>query len=338
MTTLPEPAPVREYRDIDRRLFQEEIRTAGQPAILRGLGAGWPAVQAALRSAEEGLRYLLSFGPTHPVNALIGAPEIEGRFFYNADYSDFNFTRGEVSLEMFLDRLVRDRDLDRPFALAVQSEVIPGFLPGFVEANATGLIDPSIQPRIWLGNRVRVAPHFDLQENIGVVVMGTRRFTLFPPEQLPNMYMGPLELTPAGTPVSIVDIANPDLDRFPLYAEAAKHAQAATLEPGDGIYIPFHWWHAVDSLGTVNAFVNYWWNDAPQEAGRVYDGLLHALYAFRALPPDQRRVWNMVLDHLVFTDDPLAHMPPHAKGVLGPVTPAQLARMRATLKQIAGQL
>lgn len=337
MTGLPDPAPVREYLHVDPQIFAE-IRAAEQPAVLRGIGAHWSAVHASQRSVEEGLAYLLSFGPLHPVNALIGAPEIEGRFFYNSDYSDFNFTRGEVPLEMFFERLLRDRDAERPFALAVQSEIVPDLLPGFTQTHATGLLDPSIQPRIWMGNRIRVAPHFDLKENIGVVVMGTRRFTLFPPEQLPNLYMGPLELTPAGTPVSIVDIANPDLDRFPLYAEAAKHAQVATLEPGDGIYIPFHWWHAVDSLGTVNAFVNYWWNDAPEDAGRVYDALLHALYAFRALPPDQRRVWNMALNHLVFTDDPLAHMPPHAKGVLGPVTPAQLARMKATLRQIAGQL
>lgn len=337
MTVLPEPAPIREYQNVDPQTF-EEIRAAGQPAIFRGIGASWPAVQAGQRSDEEGLGYLASFGSAYPVNALIGAPEIEGRFFYNADYSGFNFTRGEVTLEMFFDRLLRDRDAERPFSLAVQSEVIPDLLPGFTQANATGLLDPSVQPRIWMGNRIRVAPHFDLKENIGVVVLGARRFTLFPPEQLPNMYMGPIEHTPAGTPVSIVDIANPDLDRFPLYAEAAKHAQVATLEPGDGIYIPFHWWHAVDSLGTVNAFVNYWWNDAPPEAGRAYDALLYALYAFRALSPDQRKVWNMVFDSLVFADDPLAHIPPHAKGVLGPVTPAQLERMRSTLRQIAGQL
>ena len=334
MTALAEPTPVREYQGVDRERFEAEIRPAGQPALLRGLGAGWPAVQAASRSPEEGLEYLLSFGPTKAVSALIGAPEIEGRFFYNADYSDFNFTRGDVPLDVFFDRLLRDREAERPFALAVQSEIIPDLLPGFVEANAMPLLPPAVQPRIWLGNRIRVAPHYDLKENIGVVVLGRRRFTLFPPDQLPNLYMGPIELTPAGTPVSIVDLANPDLDRFPRFAEAARHAQVAELEQGDGIYIPFHWWHGVDSLSPVNAFVNYWWNDAPADVGGSYDALLHALYAYRALPSDQRAAWKMAFDHLVFADDPLAHLPPNAKGVLGPITPEQLVRMRATLKEI----
>jgi hypothetical protein len=38
-----------------------------------------------------------------------------------------------------------------------------------------------------------VQTHFDLPSNIACVVGGLRRFTLFPPEQLPNLYVGPLE-------------------------------------------------------------------------------------------------------------------------------------------------
>jgi hypothetical protein len=176
-------------------------------------------------------------------------------------------------------------------------------------------------------------------ENIGVVVLGRRRFTVFPPEQLPNLYPGPLELTPAGTTVSMVDPANPDLERYPRYAEAAQTAEVCVLEPGDGIYLPFHWWHGVDSLGAVNAFVNYWWNDARPGLGKPYDALLHALYAYRGLPEDQRRVWRMVFDNFVFATegDPSAHLPDHAKGVLGDPTPEGLARMRATLRHIMGQ-
>jgi hypothetical protein len=46
----------------------------------------------------------------------------------------------------------------------------------------------------------------------------------------------------------------------------------------------------------------------------------------------------MVFDNFVFGGDPVVHLPEHAKGVLGPITPEKLARMRATLRQILGGL
>lgn len=336
MSQLPDPKPIREVTGIDRRTFEEEIRPACQPVVLRGIGADWPAVKATRESVEKGVDYILSFAIPDAVPALVGSPEIEGRFFYKPDFSGMNFDRATVPLHTFFDRLLRDRDVERPYSLAIQSLVIPEGLPGFVRDNRTDLLDPAIEPRIWMGNKIHVAPHFDLMENIGVVVLGRRRFTLFPPEQLPNLYVGPIEVTPAGTPVSLVDPANPALDRFPLYAEAAKHAQSAVLGPGDGIYIPFHWWHGVDSLDRVNAFVNYWWNPANPELGKPYDALMHALYAFRGMPEDQRKVWHMVFENFVFeaNGNPVGHLPDHAQGVLGRATPDKLGRMRATLKQI----
>ena len=340
MTALPEPRPIRDVGVIDRRTFDEEIRSAGQPVVMRGLGADWPAVTAAKQSPESAVDYLKSFPAARDVVGFLGAPEIEGRFFYTPDYQGLNFNRGNVSLAAFLDRLLRDQAAERPFSLAVQSEIIQQLLPGFVEANRIPLVDAEVQPRIWIGNQVRVAPHYDLMENVGVVMAGRRRFTLFPPEQLPNLYMGPIEVTPAGTPVSLVDLEEPDLARFPRYAEAAKHAQSVVLEPGDGIYIPFHWWHGVDSLDKVNAFINYWWNDAQPGMGSPYDALLHALFALRGLPEDQRKVWRMVFDNFVFMTegDPVAHLPDSAKGALGPVDATQLARMRGTLKNLFGSL
>jgi Cupin-like domain len=169
------------------------------------------------------------------------------------------------------------------------------------------------------------------------VVAGRRRFTVFPPEQLPNLYSGPFELTPAGTPISMVDPHNPDLERFPRYAEAMKVAQSAELQPGDAIYIPYHWWHGVDSLEPVNLFINYWWSDVPVDAGGPYDALMYALFALKVLPPEQREVWRTIFDHYVFwaNGDPGEHLPEHARGILGPATPTLLKRMRMTIKTIA---
>src|SRR5438309_1520029 len=342
---LPDPRPIAERGPVDRAAFDAEIRPAGQPVVLRGQAEYWPAVAAARRSDEELVAYLKAFRTDdRPVGAIVGQPEIEGRFFYTEDLKALNFTRGVSPLFPFLDRLLRDRDHAAPLAMAVQSETIPELLPGFERANALPLLDPSVAPRAWIGNAIRVAAHYDLMENVGVVVAGRRHFTLFPPEQLPNLYAGPFELTPAGTPVSLVDLAAPDLDRFPRYAEAAAHAETATLEPGDALYIPFHWWHAVDSLAPMNLFVNYWWNEAaaaakavgPAAATSGYDALLHALYAFKALPPDQRAAWRMALDHYVVeaNGDPAAHLPAQPKRILAPMTPPHRARLAGMLRQV----
>lgn len=338
--SLPGPCPIAEYRGVDRRRFDEEIRPAGQPAVLRGLAAEWPAVAAARASDEALVDYLKARRRPDPVRVIVGAPEIGGRFFYTDDLQALNFNQGMSPLDPFLDRLLRDRANPQPYAVAVQSIPVPELLPGFETENRLELLDASVVPRIWLGNAVRVAPHYDLMENIGCVVAGRRRFLLFPPDQVANLYVGPFEMTPAGTPVSLVDVVNPDLRRFPRYAEAAEHAQAATLEPGDAIYIPFHWWHGVESLDPVNILVNYWWNPARAGIGNPYDAMLHGMFALRTLPPDQRAAWRAMFDQYVFctNGDPTGHLPPSVRGFVGEPDAQQIERMRATLKQALQRL
>ena len=137
----------------------------------------------------------------------------------------------------------------------------------------------------------------------------------------------------------MVDLAAPDLARFPRFAAAATTALETTLEPGDAIYIPYCWWHAVQSLDSVNVLVNYWWSEGQLPGmGGAYDALLHAILAIKHLPPDQRDVWREWFDFYVFESggDPAAHLPPHARGALGPPDPAMFAEMRRMLRQMLG--
>lgn len=335
MTRLPSPAPMAEVRNATREQLDEEIRPAGQPVVLRGTGAHWPAVKAAQEGDEAFVAYARSFATPNPVHAIVGQPEINGRFFYTDDLKSLNFERGVSPLVPFLDRILRDREHPAPLAMAVQSELVSALMPGFERANRLDLLSAQVEPRAWIGNRVRVAPHYDLKENIGIVVAGKRRFTLFPPEQIANLYPGPFELTPAGTPVSLVELANPDLNRFPNFARAIAAAQVAELEPGDGIYIPYLWWHGVDSLSGVNLFVNYWWNEAAPAAAAPYEAMMLGTLAFRDMPPEQRAVWRLMFDHYVFGVNgvPGAHLPDHAKGVLGPLDSTLKHQIRANVRE-----
>jgi hypothetical protein len=66
--------------------------------------------------------------------------------------------------------------------------------------------------------------------------------------------------------------------------------------------------------------------------------MLHNILAFRHMPPDQRAVWKTMLDYYIFQSegDPAAHLPEHAKGMMGPLTGELAGRLRATLKKIVG--
>ncbi len=338
MTAASAPRPIAELPVPATKEALDEIRAAGRPAVLRGLVTDWPAVKAARQGDEAIVRYIVEGGVTRPVVAIGAAPGEKGRFFYNADLTGFNFRKGQGRLDAFLADLLRAADIADPPGMAVQSEAIGELLPAFARDNRLALL-PEVEPRIWIGNRIRVAPHFDIKENIACCIAGRRRFTVFPPEQTANLYPGPFELTPAGTPVSMVDLANPDLAAHPRFEQAWAEARQATLEPGDAIYLPYCWWHGVESLAPVSILVNYWWTEGqPQGIGSPYDALLHAILSYRHLPPEQRAVWRRMLDYYVFEDsgDPGAHLPEHARGVMGPPQPGLFDRIRSIIRSAVG--
>ena len=339
MSALPTPDALPE-RDapITSQAFAD-LRAAGRPVVLRGLAAQWPAVTAARQGDDTICAYLIQRSGSRPVNAIAAPPSAGGRFFYTDDLRSLNFVKARGRLDAFLTDLMKAATVADPPAMAVQSEDIAQLAPAFVQENRLDLI-PDVAPRIWIGNRIRVAPHYDAKENVACCVAGRRRFTLFPPGSIADLYPGPFELTPAGTPVSMVDTMAPDLVRYPRFAQAWRDAQQATLEPGDAIYIPYGWWHGVESLAPLNILVNYWWAPGrPDGVGSPYDALLHSLLAFRHLPRDQREVWRELLDFYVFerSGDPSAHLPEHAKGILGPPSPDLFAKMRELIRGALGR-
>ena len=295
-----------------------------KPTVLKGLATDWPLVQAATKSDQALCNYLVQFDRGEPVKVMVGDPCIKGRFFYQGNSTEFNFQRQRGRLSAVLARLQTCRDEPSPPAIAVQSAPIPEVLPGLEQANSIQSLG-AVVPRIWLGNRIRVAAHYDPQENIACVAAGRRRFTLFPPEQLPNLYVGPLDVTPAGAAISMVDFANPDFERHPKFRLAMESAWVAELDPGDALYIPPLWWHHVESLDAINVLVNYWWDRDPAKPHHISspaDTLLHALLSLRDLPSEQRHAWKSFFDYYVFLqhDDPSAHLDEAQRGVLGPVT------------------
>ena len=323
-----------EHLDVSAAALPAELLRSTQPVLMRGLVRHWPLVQAAQQSDAHFCDTLRRFGDNTRVGLWRGGAEIEGRFFYNAELNGFNFQREIGRFGALLDELLAQAHEPRPPALYLGSTELDGSFPGLRQHNdLPGLAAQAPLVSLWLGNRARVATHFDLPDNIACVVAGRRRFTLFPPDQVGNLYIGPLDLTPAGQPISLVDMARPDHVRFPRYAEALRHAQVFELEPGDALFMPSQWWHGVEGLEPVNALVNFWWRQSPAYMDTPLNTLMLALLSVRDLPPAQREAWRALFDHYVFDADDrtAAHIPPAARGVLAPLSEAGARHLRSVL-------
>jgi hypothetical protein len=323
-----------EHSDVRSDALPADMLQAAQPVCMRGLVREWPLVQAALKSDQQFCDYLRSFGADTKVGLWRGAPDIEGRFFYNADFNGFNYQHEVGSFGALLNELLMRTQESSPPAIYLGSTEFDGSFPGLRKANdipGLAAMDPMVS--LWLGNQARVAAHYDVPDNIACVVAGRRRFTLFPPEQVGNLYIGPLDLTPAGQPISLVDIKEPDLARFPRFERALEHAYTVELEPGDALFIPSQWWHAVEALQPVSALVNFWWRQTPAYMDSPMNTLMLALMTLRDLPPAQRGAWKVMFDHYIFAADAhtSAHIPPGARGVLDPMTQDRTRHLRAIL-------
>ncbi len=330
---MPVPTAIDEYRVADGRPFGlEDVVGRDRPLVIRGLVREWPIVKLALQSDTAFAQNLAGLDNGADVSTLLLAPEAEGVIGYTSDMSGFNYQHFKLPVSMGLQRLAKYSRRENTPGVVIQSARIRDCLPGFLDDHALPFLDPSVEPRLWMGNRVTTPTHFDSQHNIACVVCGTRRFTLFPPEQLPNLYIGPLDFAPSGAAISMARLDRPDDPRFPRLKRALAAAQVAELHPGDAIYMPPLWWHNVESLDKLNALVNYWWNSVDTDGyhvGHAKTALYHCLLAFRALPPAERANWRNLLDYYVFGDEKnVAHIPEHRLGVLGPLTPECLEQLK----------
>lgn len=329
----PAAKPVRELTGLRPADLGPAILASTEPLLLRGLVADWPAVAAARTSPQAAIAYLRRWYVDATVNAMLGAPEIDGRFFYNEALDGFNFQSMRVRLDAVLDELEKHLANPTPPAIYVGSTTIDGALPGFRGENDVDLGPRDPLASIWIGNRTRISAHYDLPDNLACIGAGRRRFTLFPPGQQRNLYVGPIDLTPAGQPISLVDFKHPDPERFPRFAQALEHAQVADMEPGDAIFVPSMWWHHVEALDGFNVLVNYWWRQSPDWMDTPNNALMHALMTVRDLPPAQRAAWAELFRHYVFEADAdtAAHIPPAAHGLLAPFDDNASRMVRAQL-------
>lgn len=296
----------------------EEILSSSEPIILKDFACDWPIVIAGKKSTHDADKYLRQFYNGNPVTAYYGEPDIKGRVFYNQDYTGFNFRSSKIDLNLVLDKLLENINVGESPTMYVGSTEINQWLPGFGKQNHIPIEQYNPLVSIWIGNQSRVAAHFDFPKNLACSAVGRRRFTLFPPEQVKNLYIGPMEFAPGGQEISVVDFHNPDYDKFPRFKDAVAAAEEAVLEPGDTLFLPSMWWHHVEALTDYNVLLTHWWRESAAFMGRPTNALSLAMLSLRSLSKTERMAWKAIFEHYVFDyeDDQFDYLPEAARGML----------------------
>jgi hypothetical protein len=316
----------------------DELMAEGRPTILKGLARDWPLVRTG--SAAAAAAYLKSFYNGRRIVAFVARPELKGRFAYTDDATRLDFQADRGLLDDYLDRILAHLDDTQAPSFYIGSTDVDTYLPGFRRENDLVLNHPmfaSSPPLVaaWIGNRTVALAHYDMSHNIACCLVGRRRFTLFPPEQVANLYPGPLEPTPGGQVVTMTDIDAPDFERFPRLKEALAAAEVAELEPGDVLFYPAMWWHQVQALESFNVMVNYWWTTVPDFMDTPQTTLLHAILSLRDRPEPEKRAWRALFDYYIFgpAEQAGAHLPEAGRGMLGPLDEIKARRLRSLVLQ-----
>ena len=99
---------------------------------------------------------------------------------------------------------------------------------------------------LWIGPAGTIThAHHDLRDNLFVQIHGRKKFIIAPACQVPYLYNRTHVF-------SEVDFMKPDHERFPEFARA--DIIEVIVNPGDCLYVPVGWWHAVESLDNSISF------------------------------------------------------------------------------------
>ena len=313
-----------------------ELMHECRPLVIRGLVADWPVVKAAHAGMGALKAYLAPLDVRADVEVYFGDPAIRGKYYYTAGLQGFNFERRMMKLMDAMDLMSKAAEQPGTRSVYVGSAPTGDCLPGFAAANAMPFAGGA-GPRIWLGSAANISTHYDTFDNLACVIAGRRRFTLYSPQAIGQLYIGPIDNTMSGPPVSLA-ASDPETNaaKYPLFEAIRDQALLADLEAGDALYMPKLWWHQVESTAPFNGLVNYWWDAFASGPDAPYTSMLLAMIAISERPPGERAAWKAFFDHYVFRTNghPLAHLPPEQHGILGPLKPDNYSRIRARIMRL----
>jgi hypothetical protein len=329
MIDVPDPAAL-----ADPDSFRAAVMTRGRPALLRGVARDWPLL------AGDGIdgvaERLLQFDAGRDAEVFVGTPAIGARYHYDDTLAGFNFERRSMRFADALAQILASASRSDRESMYMGSLTAETYFPGIEASTALPFVPPAIRPRFWIGHASTVACHYDTMDNVACVAAGRRRFTLFPPDAIHDLYVGPIDHTLAGQPISLAVGSAPSDPRYPRFEKVRDRAIVVELEPGDALYVPKLWWHQVEAIGEVNVLVNFWWDGFAGGPDQPYTAMLLAMLAIAERPDAERAAWRAWFDHYVFRPDghPLAFLPSDRHGVLAVPSKDNHGRIRSLVMRL----
>ena len=325
---------ITELSSKDPDLIREGFQS-GRPFIVRQLHSEWILVKKGKESETELKKYLHECSLKRDFVYAIGEPEQNGKIFYNKDMG-VNFVERKAALKTVLGYFDEIREAEEDVALYLSSLEIHKYFENLLTETPSYLNEDQYRAGLWIGNKIQVPLHNDFPNNVACIICGRRKFTLIPPNQFENLYVGPIDFTPAGRAVSMVDLQNPDLDKYPKFAVALEHALTAELSPGDVIYIPSMWWHAVEGLDDFNVMLNFWWRENPIFLGGPDAAMKLAIATIRDLPHQEKQHWKQLFEYYIFnnSEENIAHIPEKSRGVLGGINSDLARKIKSYLLEV----
>jgi hypothetical protein len=149
-------------------------------------------------------------------------------------------------------------------------------------AQLTSSFGPWTVSNLYCGPAGTLAPcHWDAMDNVFMQLHGRKDVLVFSPET-PGMRPFPYDHPYASR--SQVDLEKPDAA---ARAELQSEGAIASLGPGDGLFLPSHWWHHIHSCATneVSISLNFWFDPSREmhavmhSQGRLPSPLPRAVHA-----------------------------------------------------------
>ncbi|CAN7985964.1 unnamed protein product [Ixodes hexagonus] len=288
--------------------FRRDIYSARKPAILRGVSIG-PCQR--LWDSE----YLSKHGGTQPVKVHVSPNRhmnfLDKNFVYRTLPFDELVKRSSRSVqdEYFLcetelyylrslgaDCRKQPANIHVEFPELAKDITLPNFFPE--EAFFSSVLRVA-SPQLCLWT------HYDVMDNFLIQVRGRKRAVLFHPNDLEYLYMkGNFPTLVEGDKSQVLDIDNPDLERYPDFLKATRYE--AVLEPGDILFIPALWFHNMTALD-FGVAVNIFWrhleaglydkndpygNKDPLPAGKALAMVTKVLKELHQLPEDYQQFYG----------------------------------------------